>query len=335
MGMIINPHRHGGSLYGNDFVLEMATTGAAETVTIPCQNVGSFNATIDWGDATSDSTITTYNDGDLAHEYADAGDHIIRISGTFANIYFNNGGDKAKLKRVLNWGNTGLVTLKSAFWGCANLTSVTSESANTAAVTDMANLFLNCTGLVTCDVSGFNVAEVLAMNSMFQGCTSITTLDTSGWNPVKVTTFSNTFAECTSLATIGDTSGWGTDAALNMQRMFNACGALATFDVSGWNTASVTDMTWMFRNCNNVTDIAIDNWDIEAVTSFVAFMTFGAGLITSRYDAVLIAWDAQNPVDSLSCDFGGSKYTGGGAAATARASLESGDLWTITDGGIA
>ena len=266
--------------YGDDFVLEMATTGAAETITIPCQNVGTFTAEIDWGDATT-STITTWDDADLAHEYADAGDHIIRISGTFPNIYFNNVGDALKLKRILNWGDTGLVNLDRAFWGCANLTTVTSQTSNMV-------------GLIT-------------MIRVFRACTSLTSADVSDWNTTNVTNISNAFRDCTSLTTL---------------------------NVGGWDTANVVNMANTFDTCSSLADVAIDNWDIESVTSFVDFMD-GVTLSTARYDATLIAWDAQNPVDSLAVNFGSSTYTAGGAAATARASLESGDLWTITDGGTA
>ena len=90
----------GGGGVNPNMVLLMATTGASETITIPCQNVGTFNATINWGDGSADSVITAYNDADLAHVYAAAGDQTITISGTFPNIYFNNVGDKLKLKEV-------------------------------------------------------------------------------------------------------------------------------------------------------------------------------------------------------------------------------------------
>ena len=73
-----------------DFVFTVETTGDAETFTIPCQNVGTFDAVVDWGDGGATSAITTYNDADLAHEYATADDYEIRISGTFPNIFFNN-----------------------------------------------------------------------------------------------------------------------------------------------------------------------------------------------------------------------------------------------------
>ena len=54
---------------------------------------------------------------------------------------------------------------------------------------------------------------------------------------------------------------------------------------------------------------------------------------TANYDATLIAWDAQGTMAfSGTVNFGGSKYTAGGAAEAARTSLIS--KWGgITDGG--
>ena len=65
---------------------------------------------------------------------------------------------------------------------------------------------------------------------------------------------------------------------------------------------------------------------------------------TISYDSLLVYWEdeLQKTVPAgigytplISIPFGGSKYTGGGAAANARASLINNYNWTITDGGIA
>jgi len=296
----------GGSLYGTDFAMQFTTTGASETLTIPCQNVGTFNATIDWGDGGPTSAITAYNDANLVHTYAVAGDYDVRISGTFPNIQFNNAGDKLKLKQIYQLGSVGLTRLDRAFWGCTNLTSACAHAVNnTAAVTNLYTTFYNCTGLTTLDVSSWNTAAVTNMSYMFLGCSSLTTLDVSSWNTAAVTT---------------------------MYAMFYNCTGLTTLDVSSWNTAAVTNMGNMFFNCTGLTDIAIDGWNIAAVTNLINYMT-NVTLPTTRYDATLVAWDAQAVKPSLSVDFGGSKYTLGSAADTARAHLVSADLWTILDAG--
>ena len=64
------------------------------------------------------------------------------------------------------------------------------------------------------------------------------------------------------------------------------------------------------------------------------FLT-GRTIDTADYDALLIRLEATNSYSGGATLTGGnSKYTGGGAAATARAALITRN-WTITDGGIA
>ena len=238
---------------GSPMILVMATTGAAETVTIPCQNVGTFDASIDWGDGTT-TTVLAYNSAGLAHEFADIGDHTITITGTFPNIYFNNVGDKLKVKEVVQLGKVGLIRLTGAFYGCTNLTSLSSGVTDTSNVTDTQNMVRGCSGLVDPDVS---------------------TIDTSS-----VANFGNMFREIT-----------------------------AANDVIG-----------------------LDLFDISSATS-LSLILHGSTILTSRYDAVLIAWEAQTVASGLSVSFGSSQYTPGGAAEQARTDLINNDLWTIVDGG--
>lgn len=73
--------------------------------------------------------------------------------------------------------------------------------------------------------------------------------------------------------------------------------------------------------------------NISALWDAVNFMVGSAPLSTAEYDATLISWGAQTPQEGIEIDFGGSQYTHGGAAATARASLIADYFWTITDGG--
>jgi hypothetical protein len=89
----------------------------------------------------------------------------------------------------------------------------------------------------------------------------------------------------------------------------------------------------MFRDCSNLTDIiGIENFSISSVTNFSNFL-LNVTLPTSRYDALLINYEAQAPNPNLSFHGGNSKYTAGGAAEAARTNLATTYNWTITDGG--
>ena len=335
--MIINPYRFAVAGYGNDFAMRFTTTGASETLTIPCQNYGVFSATIDWGDGGATSSITTWNDADLSHVYADAGDYDVRISGTFPNIRFNSSGDRLKLKQIYQFGSVGLGNLANAFYGCTNLTSACTEPVNNvSAVLNMTYLFRDCTSLATLDASGWNTAAVTTMDFMFFHCSALTALDVSGFNTASVTTMHNMFNDCSTLTAL-DVSGFNTAIVNSMRNMFYLCSGITTLDVTGFNTSSVTTMEGMFYQATGLTDVAIDGFNIANVTTLTSFMN-GLTLPTARYDATLIAWDAQVVKPSLTPNFGGSKYSTASpqtAAEIARASLVSGDSWTITDGGAA
>lgn len=173
--------------FGDDFVMVFATTAPAETVTIPCRDVGIFNAVLDHGDSTT-SDITTFNDGDLAHEYADADDHTARISGPFTNVFFNNGGDALKLKEILNWGNTGFEALNAAYFGCANLIKA-SGTANFSLVTLANDAFRNCTSLAALPgIADWDMSSVTSCVRMFRNCTLCTGLGgIANWDIGQVT----------------------------------------------------------------------------------------------------------------------------------------------------
>ena len=265
------------------FVSVWATTAINETITIPTQNIGTFNAIVDWGDTSPLETITTF-DG-FVHTYATAGDHTISISGVFPNIYMlDNPAMAPKLKKVTNLGTVGWTNLRLAFYNCINLTEVTVGSTDTSSVTDMFGVFQVCTGLTSVDLSS---------------------LDTS--------------------------------SAANMQQMFYNCLGLTSVDLSSFDTSSVTNMSLMFWRAGLTSIVGVEDFIITGLNStgdLTNFLTDGK-MTTAQYDNLLINWRAQDPFNGMTPSFGASKYTGGGAAATARQDLIDIDGWSISDGGIA
>ena len=319
------------------FAMTVRTTAANEAFTIPCQNVGTFNATVDWGDGSS-STVTTYNDSNLAHTYASAGDHAISISGTFPNIKFGNNQAVAdKVIAVTNLGQVGWQTLERAFKYCDNMTSFTSGVTDTSSVTNVFEMFYACSDMTSCDVSNFDTSSVTTMGGMFRYCYDVTSLDISSFDTSSVTNMNGTFWSCRSLTSL-DVSNFDTSSVTNMYYMFLSCSSLTSLDISNFDTSSVTTMGGMFYRCSSLTDVVgVENFDIEGintVSGFQFFMTL-VTLPTARYDALLVNWDAQDPLDNLVPTFGNSKYTAGGTAAAARANLISTDGWSISDGGTA
>jgi surface protein len=101
-------------------------------------------------------------------------------------------------------------------------------------------------------------------------------------------------------------------------------------NIDSWNTSNVTNMGSMFSSATTFNQ-NLASWDIDQVTDFTG-MFQSATLSTANYNALLIGWSAQDPINSKSFHGGLSKYSGG-TATSARTRLTSTDSWTITDGG--
>lgn len=230
------------NLYGDDFVMVVETTSAGETFKIPAGS-GTYNAAVDWGDG-STSAITASNDPDLTHSYANAGLHTIRVSGTFPYLSFAGGGDRLKLRHVLQLGNVGWENLRKAFNGCSAMETFSSG---------------------VCDVSG-----VADWTSWMNGTPGLTALDLSTLNAVSATSLVASFYNCG--APVIDVSGYDTSAVGTMNTMFRfTVGDIVgveTFNIEGINTSS--GLTYFVLNnglSTAVYDQLLVNWAAQSPIS--------------------------------------------------------------------
>ena len=293
-------------------VTNNAGTSNADQFTMPLVSSGAIDFNIEWGDGTSDH-ITAWNDAALTHTFLDgAGTYTCAVTGTLKGWKFAGGGDRLKLTGIGEWGVFNLST-NFAFFGCANL-NITATDAPTITSTDLQLTFKDCSILTGIgDATSWDVSSVTSLSAMFQS--SAFNQDISGWDVSSAQGANNMFLNVTE---------------------FNQ-------DLSSWSTLNFKDVSYMFFNCDAMR-YGFAGWDLSAITSMTSFMESATGLSTANYDATLIAFDAfvlaNGTPKSISCHFGGSKYTAGGAAAAARARLvlavaSGGWGWTITDGGVA
>ena len=219
-------------------------------------------------------------------------------------------------------------------------------------VTDMNNMF-NGAAAFDQNIGSWIVSSVTDMSKMFWGAATFNQ-DIGSWIVGSVSNMSYMFGSTQGFNQ--DIGSWDVSSVTNMSYMFFAAGAFNQ-DIGNWDVSNVTDMSNMFRSASafnqdisnwdvsNVTDMRnmfsvayafnqnIGSWDVSNVTRF--FGMFGeATLSIANYDALLIGWAALDLHNGLSFNGGTSKYSSG-AAATARASIETDNGWTIHDGGLA
>jgi surface protein len=308
----VNPLINDNGLDGTSFITTWRTTTTNETITIPTAGSG-YNYNI----ITSDGQEFTGVTGSQAITFATAGDYDVSISGDFPRISINNGIDKDKLIDIKQWGNIVWSNFSSAFRGASNLVGTFTDAPNLANVTVFENLFRDCSSF-SANLSSWDVSNVTSFKEAFLifGVTAPST-PVSGlgyWDMSSATTIS---------------------AMLRNQTNYNE-------DLSSWNVSNVTNMSNTFFGATSF-DQNLSAWDIANVTNFTNFAK-NTTFSTSNYDAILIGWESTlqgtypngsgyTPI--ISINFGGAEYTGGGAAADARASLINNFSWSITDGGIA
>ena len=266
------------------FIFKITTTTSPQTFVIPCVDEGTFNATVDYGDGTGSQTVTAYNDSNLTHSFATAGQYTITIDGTFPNVkFYDNVVSREALDEVVDLGDVGWVTFFRAFRDCTNLTTFNSGTADTSSVSNMIQMFYGCTNLTTLELSGFATSSVTTMQAMFNNCSSLTTLDLSSFDTSSVTA---------------------------MQGMFLSCSSLTSLNVSNFDTSSVNNMQSMFNNCSSLTTLDIKHFDISSVTNGTSFLqNANNALTTTQYDELLEAWAAQEVQPNVPWHFGNAQYT--------------------------
>ena len=295
---------------------------------LPLTDFGNnLNIVVDWGDGSKD-TITAFDQAEKLHTFPTHGDYDIKITGTLQGWRFNNGGDSRKILNIKNWGIFDL-NINSTFFGCLNMTQTATDTP-TISETNLTRVFSGAQ-IFNGDVSKWNVSGVTNFLAAFQNAKFFNN-DISNWDVSNGTNFNNTF---------------------NNAHKFNQ-------DVSNWDVSNGADFTgmfshafdfnqpignWTLKNEGNVSlrfmlddarsfDQSLANWNMERVNNLQAFLK-DAELSTANYDATLIGWASQTLRTNVTCDFGNSQYTAGGAAEAARNTLINTYNWTITDGGAA
>ena len=290
---------------------------------MPLVSGGSYNATVNWGDGSSD-TITSYNQQEVTHTYSSAGQYEVSIEGTLQGWQFNNAGDRLKMLDIKQYGVLDLST-SAAFYGCTNL-DASATDAPTVSTTSFSAMFRDCTNFNGA-IGNWDISTVTSLSQCFYDATTFNQ-PLNDWDVSNVTTFYRTFRDAFSFDQ--DLNSWDTFNGETMYQMFYSCSQF-NGDIYSWDTTNVQNMQQMLYNCD-LFDQSLAAWNIGNVSNFTNFMQNASGLSTSNYDATLIAWQAGGHDNDISINFGGSQFTE--SAYAARFSLIEDDGWTIVDGGI-
>ena len=285
---------------------------------------------------------------------------VTNMEGVFTGCTnFNGDVSTWDVSNVTSFGVNNAGTVSAMFWGCTVFNGDITAWDTSSAISFYSMFYY--ASAFNQDISGWNTANATNFYQMFNGATAFNQ-NLSSWDVSNVTSMFRMFMSASSF---NSPINWvNTSSLTNLTEMFSFATSFNQ-DISNWDVSNVADFRGLFRyasafnqdlnswNMSNATILGISHfgnkgmfnnatsydqdmssWDINQVINFFSFCE-GVTLSTANYDALLIAWDAQGAMSySGTVNFGGSKYTAGGAAEAARTSLIS--KWGgITDGGAA
>jgi len=204
---------------------------------LPLIAASNINATVNWGDGTSDN-ITSYNQSETTHTYSSIGGYDITIDGVIDGWKFGDGtvgGDKAKILLIEQYG-TFDVSTTDTFNGCTAL-NITATDAPTISSTNLLSTFFLCNSLTSLDFSGWDVSNVTNFSTMLKGCSGLTEAGVNsiaGWDVGSGQDFSGMLIGVTNIGSL-NLSGWDITSATNFSGFIN--GNLST---NGYNALLIS-----------------------------------------------------------------------------------------------
>lgn len=308
------------------FITTWETTSPNETITIPTTG-DNYLYTVNWGDGME----TNGHTADATHEYATSGIYTVTIAGDFPRIFFNNTGDRNKIRSVQQWGKNPWTSMESAFYGCENFDVTATDVPNLSNVKSLKNIFRDCYTMVgTPDFNDWDVSNITTMRFVFGAC-RVFNQDVSSWNVSNVTDMWATFAGCWEFNQ--DISSWNVGNVQQAGYMF-ANARKFNQDIGNWDVSNLAGAFQMFNNAHDF-DQDLGKWDVSNLNNATAMFN-NMAFSETNYDKLLIGWstldagETQIPTN-LVFDAQLSKYCVGEVA---REILETTYGWTITDAGI-
>lgn len=195
---------------------------------------------------------------------------------SFDNMF--NGCSNLMEINTTGWeGCTGLLSMKSVFQNCINLTGIDLSNLKTDNVTNMSHLFYNCTSLKAVNMKNCKLSKVAWANYMFHECTELTTLEgTRNWYLGENLYYAeNMFYNCKSLEEI-DVYNWRLTNISSMKNMFYNCQSVKVLDCKYWNvgySSPVSVLDGVFYNCRSVQELNLKNWDVSKTYSMKQLFT--------------------------------------------------------------
>lgn len=228
------------------------------TVILPV-STGTVDAYIDWGDGNIEHYERKGKFDKISHRY-ETGEvpttYTVTITGKLNEL---RGPGNNAIVKVVQWGQTGLVSIQDAFRDNDELVSIPADNAYS--FTDLRsiyNAFAGCSGLSSIPEGLFTYATgITSADGVFSGCTGLTEIPAGLFaNCTEIVDFGSAFKGCTGLERIPAGLFAACTKATDLNLVFAGCAGLSEIPALIFaENVSAETFYEAFSGCTGLTSI--------------------------------------------------------------------------------
>jgi len=230
-------------------------------IKLPLVENGEYDFIVDWGDGV-ENYVTKW-DVNTVHDYNEAGEYIVKISGKLIGWSFGTKDQQPdELIHISHWGTMSFGDTKWQFQGCKNLTIETEDAPDLNNTISLTGVFYDASSL-TGGVANWDVSNIENMSTAFYRA-AVFNESLNTWDMSKVINAEYMFYGATAFN--GDISNWDFYNLNSTAAMFSGATAF-NGDISNWDMSKVKYTPWMFANTHSFNQ-DISEWDVSNVTEY-------------------------------------------------------------------
>ena len=277
------------------FVTTWSVTAFPYIISIPVEVHTGGTLTIDWGDGTAATTVTT--NGIQSHTYLTSGEYQVSMTGDLSRIILGPLDTSSKLASIDQWGDIEWSSMEEMFYEASNMVYHATDTPDLSSVSSMNGMFSYASSF-NGNISSWNVSSVTNMSNMFIQATSFNQ-PLNGWNVSSVRYMSSMFIQATSFNQ--SLNNWDVSGVTSMFNMF-AQATSFNQTLNDWDVLKVTDMSYMFSGAE-VFNQPLNNWNVSKVTNTDSMFEYA-----TSFNQILNDWDVLKVTDMSYMFFSASSF---------------------------
>lgn len=313
--------------FGDPFIVR--TTATASSFQFYMYNIGlPVSGQIDWGDGEI-TDIDSWDDPDITHVYAVAGQYDIKATGNFPSINLAGGASNNVILGIEQLGETNCRSFEGLLSNAKNATYCnTFPTPDVSRLVNASHMTKGCTNDMDFTLWNWPTDRAFSLQAMMR-LVEANSVILTGCDLRWCTNFATFMGSNSGNTTIFDNTGMLTRDATTYSNMFYLCSGITSIDLLGFDMAVAENINGMFVDCSGLTEIVFADhvWGNSLIVmrqfakncTSLTKLDFGSGFTTPYLEDMfesfrgltsLVDWSALAQIDTSNVTSVGSCLRG-------------------------